>query len=76
MFTPEFFIDTFQDTKKIVTNRVFTDKTLNKAANAFIDAQTAFAKMLVNNAVDLCKYTTDSITEQWFPTTNKADKTK
>jgi hypothetical protein len=74
MFTPEFFIDALQDAKRTVTNRVITDKTLNKVANTFIDAQTVFAKMLVNNTVTLCKYTADSFADQWFPSNNKADK--
>ncbi len=34
MFGPDFFIDTFQDTKRIVTNQIFKDPTLNKAATA------------------------------------------
>ena len=67
MFTPNFFIDTLQDTKRMVTNQVFKDPTLNKAANDYITAQTAFAKMLVNNAVDLTKYSVDSISKVLFP---------
>lgn len=67
MFTPSFFIDSIQDTKRIVTNQVFKDPTLNKAANDYITAQTAFAKMLVNNAIDLSKYSVDSISRVLFP---------
>lgn len=67
MFTPSFFIDTIQDTKRMITNQVFKDPTLNKAANDYINAQTAFAKMLVNNAVDLTKYSVDSISKVLFP---------
>lgn len=67
MFGPAFFIDTFQDTKRIVTNYVFKDPTLNKAANDYITAQTAFAKMLVNNAIDLSKYSVESISKVLFP---------
>ena len=36
MFTPHFFIDTFQSTKKLVTDQVFKDPALNKAAHAYI----------------------------------------
>ncbi len=67
MFTPSFFIDTIQDTKRIVTNHVFKDPTLNKAANDYITAQTAFAKMLVNNTIDISKYSVDSISKVLFP---------
>ena len=67
MFTPEFFIDSFQGTKKAVTNAVFQDKTLNKAAHAYIDAQTAFAKVLVNNTVEMTRYSVDSISTVLFP---------
>jgi hypothetical protein len=66
-FTPDFFIDTFQDTKRIITNQVFKDPTLNKAANDYINAQTAFAKMLAHNTVDLTKYSVDSISKVLFP---------
>ena len=67
MFTPEFFIDTFQGTKKAFTNTVITDKTLNKAAHAYIDAQTTFAKMLVTNATEMTRYSVDSISAALFP---------
>ena len=67
MFSPAFFIDAFQDTKRIVTNHVFKDPTLNKAANDYITAQTAFAKMLMNNAIDLSKYSVESIGKVLFP---------
>ena len=67
MFTPEFFIDTFQSTKKAVTNAVFQDKTLNKAAHAYIDAQTAFAKVLVSNTIEMTRYSVDSVSSVLFP---------
>lgn len=74
MFTPSFFIDTIQDTKRIVTNHVFKDPTLNKAANDYITAQTAFAKMLVNNSIDLTKYSVDSISRVLFPQSAEVTK--
>ena len=46
-YSPEFYIDSFQNTKKLVTDKVITDKTLNKAAHSYIDAQTAFEWGLV-----------------------------
>ncbi len=66
-FTPDFFIDSFQDTKRVITNQVFKDPTLNKAANDYINAQTAFAKMLSHNAIDLTKYSVESISKVLFP---------
>ena len=67
MFGPDFFIDTFQESKRVVTNYVFKDPTLNKAANDYINAQTAFAKMLSHNAIDLTKYSVESISKVLFP---------
>ena len=67
MFGPEFFIDSFQSTKKIITNQIFKDATLNKAATDYIDAQTAFAKMLTRNAIDLTKYSVELVSEKVFP---------
>jgi hypothetical protein len=67
MFTPDFYIDSFQSTKKILTNQVFKDPTLNKAAHNYIDAQTAFAKMLASNTLDLAKYSVESVSNVLFP---------
>ncbi len=67
MFTPTFFIDTFQGTKKVITDTVFKDPTLNKTAHAYIDAQTAFAKVLVNNTIEMTRYSVDSVSKVLFP---------
>jgi len=64
LYTPEFYIDSFQNTKKLVTDKVITDKTLNKAAHSYIDAQTAFAKVLVNNAMDIAKVITENVSDK------------
>lgn len=69
MFTPDFFIDTIQETKRVVTNQIIKDSTLNKAANDYINAQTAFAKMLSHNAIEITKYSVDSISKCLFPQT-------
>lgn len=61
-FNIEFFIDSIQACKKNLTDRIITDKVLNKAANDFIIQQTAFAKMLVNNTVTISKYMFDNCT--------------
>lgn len=70
MFTPESIIDTFQGTKKSLTNAVFQDKTLNKAAHDYIDSQTAFAKMLVRNTVEVTRYSVESISSKLFSKTD------
>ena len=67
MFTPHFFIESFQSTKKLVTDQVFKDPVLNKAAHAYIDAQTQFAKMAVNNTIDMTKYSVESVSKVLFP---------
>ncbi len=67
MFSPVFYIESFQNTKKIVTDQIFKDPALNKAAHAYIDAQTQFAKMAVNNTIEMAKYSVDSISRHWFP---------
>lgn len=72
MFTPDFFIDGFQNTKRAVTNAVFKDPTLNKAAHSYIDAQTAFAKVLVNNTIDMTRYSVDSLSGVLFPKKDRA----
>jgi len=59
MFSPEFFIDTIQSTKRSVFNRIVKDPDLQKVADRYFDAQTDFAKMLVLNAIDLAKYSLD-----------------
>ena len=75
MFTLDFYIDSFQSTKRALTNQIFTDPKLNKAANKFIDAQTQFAKMLVQNSIELSKYTVDNLTQYTQPATKtKATK--
>ena len=67
MFTPESFIDAVQNTKRVFTNTVITDKTLNKVANEYIDSQTVFVKTIANNALEMTKYSTETITNFMFP---------
>ena len=68
MFTPEFYIDSFQSLKRSFTNEVITNPILNKAANDFIDAQTDWAKMVVKNTTNIAKYLANQQTEVLFPT--------
>lgn len=74
MFTPNFYIDSFQQTKRILTNQVFQDPVLNQIAHNYIDAQTAFAKMLVDNSLGLAKYSVESVSKVLFPKNEEATK--
>ena len=76
MFTPEFYIDLVQSTKRQLTNQVYKDDTLNKAANNFIDAQTAFAKMLAKNYIDLSTYSVEAISKVFYPKKEETVKAK
>jgi hypothetical protein len=71
MFAPyltlDAHIEAFQTTKRGLTDKIITDPTLNKAAHQYIDAQTAFAKMLAKNFTDLTKYSVDSYASKVFP---------
>lgn len=66
-FTLDAHIDAFQTTKRGLTDKVITDPTLNKAAHQYIDAQTAFAKMMAKNFTDIAKYSVDSFVNKAFP---------
>jgi hypothetical protein len=74
-YSPEFYIDSFQNTKKVITDKIITDKTLNKAAHSYIDGQTAFAKVLVNNAMEIAKVITENLSDKVMqkPKAAKAD---
>lgn len=68
LYTANFYIDTLQKTKSILTDKVITDPVLNKAAHDFLDAQTVFAKMVATNTTNIAKHSIDSISKTWFPT--------
>ncbi len=74
MFSPVFYIESFQNTKKIITDQIFKDPALNKAAHAYIDSQTQFAKMAVNNTIDMAKYSVESVSKYLFPKTEQASQ--
>jgi len=76
MFTPEFYIDLIQSSKRQFTNQVYKDETLNKAANDFITAQTAFAKMLAKNYIDLSTYSVDTMSKVFFPKKEEVTEAK
>jgi hypothetical protein len=74
MFSPIFYMESFQNTKKIVADQIFKDPALNKAAHAYIDAQTQFAKMAINNTIDMVKYSVDSVSKVLFPQKEQASQ--
>jgi len=59
MFATEQFIDTFQNGKKYFVSAFFTDDNIRKSLNAFVDAQTEFAKQIVKTNNDMVSYFTD-----------------
>ena len=67
MFTPDFYIEMFQSSKRTATNQVFKDERLNKVANDFIDAQTVFAKMMAKNTIEMLSYAADSMSKTIYP---------
>ena len=67
MFSPDFYIDSVQNSKKMVANYIFKDATLNKAAHSYIDAQTKFAKIVVDNTINAAKYSVEAYNNYWYP---------
>jgi hypothetical protein len=65
--TIELQIDMLQQLKKNLTDKIIKDPILNKTAHNFINSQTQFAKMLINNFTDISKYYVDSQTKVLFP---------
>ena len=76
MFTPDFYIEMFQTSKRMATNQVFKDERLNKVANDFIDAQTIFAKMLAKNTIEMLSYTVDSMSKTIYSQGEETVKAK
>lgn len=74
MFSLDFYIDSFQESKRMITNQIIKDSTLNRAAHDYINAQTVFAKMLAHNTIDLTKYSVESISKVLFPQTVEVTK--
>jgi hypothetical protein len=51
----------FQQTKKTLTNTVIKDPALNEMAHKYIDAQTQFANMLLDNTENMMKFSFDKM---------------
>ena len=60
MFSPKFYIEQFQHTKKLVGDQMFKDQPeLKQVAEKYLDAQTQFAEMLIDNSITMMKYAVD-----------------
>jgi hypothetical protein len=55
------FINYVQSAKKSMTDRIIKDQELNKMAHKYIEAQTQFANMLVDNTECMMKYSFDKM---------------
>jgi len=67
VINPEAFLDTLCGVKKFMTDKIVTDQIMNKAAHNFIDAQRAFAKMMLDNHYIVSKHSMDTMSAFWFP---------
>jgi hypothetical protein len=54
-------VNYFQQTKKTLTNTVIKDPELNEMAHKYIDAQTQFANMLLDNTENMMKFSFDKM---------------
>lgn len=59
-------IDTIQKTKRAVFHKIVYDERLLEVGDTFIDAQTKFAKTMVDTTVDLARYSWDAVTRVWY----------
>lgn len=76
MFTPTFYIELLQTTKKSLTDKLITDPVVNKACHSFMDAQLALGKTMTNNLVELTEYSVKSMTKAFYPKTVEATPKK
>ena len=76
MFTPNFYLDLLQTTKRGLTNKIFTDPTINKACHSFMAAQLELAKTITNNYIDLTAYSVESMSRVFYPKTVEETETK
>lgn len=53
MFTPDYIIDSFQNSKKSVVNALVQHEGIKKALNDFVDGQTAYTKSAVKVATEV-----------------------
>jgi hypothetical protein len=74
MFTPQFFIDTIQNTKRSVFKQIVKDPDLQRVADRYLDAQTEFANMLVTNTIAVASYSFDKATSCVFAKKEQASQ--
>jgi hypothetical protein len=74
MFTPQFFIDTIQNTKRGVFKTIVRDPELQRVADRYLDAQTEFANMLVTNTIAVARYSFEKATECVFSKKEQASQ--
>jgi hypothetical protein len=58
------FINYIQSTKKTMTDRIIKDPELNDMAHKYIEAQTQFANMLLDNTECMMKYSFDKMAKE------------
>ena len=56
-------VNYFQQAKKTFTNTVIKDPELNAMAHKYIEAQTQFATMLLDNTENMMKYSFDKMSK-------------
>lgn len=54
-------VNYLQQTKKNLTNKIIKDSELNDMAHKYIEAQTQFANMLIDNTECMLKYSFDKM---------------
>jgi hypothetical protein len=59
--TMKMIVNYFQQAKKTFTNTVIKDPELNEMAHKYIEAQTQFANMLLDNTECMMKYSFDKM---------------
>jgi len=67
MFTPSYVIDSFQSCKTAMTRNLINDKVIVKICERFINAQTDFAQVIIQNNLEVSKYSIDCYLNTWFP---------
>jgi hypothetical protein len=74
MFTPQFFIETIQSTKRGVFKQIIKDPEIQRVADRYIDAQTEFANMLVTNTIAVARYSFEKATDNAFSKKEQASQ--
>ena len=62
MFTPQFYIDQFQSTKKLIVAQLYSNTEVRESLNNLIDTQTEVAKQWTSTTLLLAK----TLNDAWF----------